>query len=406
MGIKSLKKLGPGLLFAGAAIGVSHLVQSTRAGADYGMGLIWALLLIHIIKYPFFQFGPRYAAATGESLLEGYRRLGKGVLVFYFILNLLTMFTIQTAVTIVTAGIATYIFGIDLDIKIWSVIITFICAGILILGNYKILDNLMKVIIITLTISTLAAVSIAFFDTSNHIDVSQVIPKDSLGIAFLIAFMGWMPAPLDISIWHSLWSLEKSKEGGMNVKSAIFDFNIGYAGTVLVGICFISLGALVMFNTGTTFSTSGSAFAKQLIDMYTAHLGEGAFIVIGIAAFTTMFSTTLTTLDASPRSMAKTTELLTGKNLKYSYLLWVIILIAGTCSILLFLSSEMGQLVQIATILSFLTAPFFAIANYLVINSSAVPEDLRPKKPIRVLSLFSILLLIAFSCWYLYTLYI
>ena len=28
---------------------------------------------------------------------------------------------------------------------------------------------------------------------------------------FLIAFMGWMPAPLDISIWHSVWSLEKKK---------------------------------------------------------------------------------------------------------------------------------------------------------------------------------------------------
>ncbi len=32
-----LKKLGPGLLFAGAAIGVSHLVQSTKAGADFGL---------------------------------------------------------------------------------------------------------------------------------------------------------------------------------------------------------------------------------------------------------------------------------------------------------------------------------------------------------------------------------
>ena len=36
-----IQKLGPGLLFAGAAIGVSHLVQSTRSGADFGFGLIW-----------------------------------------------------------------------------------------------------------------------------------------------------------------------------------------------------------------------------------------------------------------------------------------------------------------------------------------------------------------------------
>ena len=113
-----LKKLGPGLLFAGAAIGVSHLVQSTRAGADYGLGLLWALLLVNLFKYPFFQFGPRYASATGESLLDGYKKLGKGVLIFYFILTFATMFTIQTAVTIVTAGLASTLFGSFIDIKI------------------------------------------------------------------------------------------------------------------------------------------------------------------------------------------------------------------------------------------------------------------------------------------------
>ena len=52
---KILQSLGPGLLFAGAAIGVSHLVQSTRAGADFGFGLLWALLLVNLFKYPFFQ---------------------------------------------------------------------------------------------------------------------------------------------------------------------------------------------------------------------------------------------------------------------------------------------------------------------------------------------------------------
>ncbi len=53
--IDQIKKLGPGLLFAGAAIGVSHLVQSTKAGAEFGFGLIWALLLCNFFKYPFFS---------------------------------------------------------------------------------------------------------------------------------------------------------------------------------------------------------------------------------------------------------------------------------------------------------------------------------------------------------------
>ena len=82
-----LKRLGPGLLFAGAAIGVSHLVYSTRAGADYGWGLLWAFFIINAFKYPFFEFGPRYAIATGETLLDGYNKIGKKYLWFYAILN-------------------------------------------------------------------------------------------------------------------------------------------------------------------------------------------------------------------------------------------------------------------------------------------------------------------------------
>ena len=39
------KTLGPGILFASTAIGVSHLVQSTRAGAKYGFGLLILSLL-------------------------------------------------------------------------------------------------------------------------------------------------------------------------------------------------------------------------------------------------------------------------------------------------------------------------------------------------------------------------
>ena len=64
-----LSKLGPGILFASTAIGVSHLVQSTRAGADYGLTLIAAILLANLFKFPFFDAGSRYARVTGTTLI-------------------------------------------------------------------------------------------------------------------------------------------------------------------------------------------------------------------------------------------------------------------------------------------------------------------------------------------------
>ena len=398
-----IKSLGPGLLFAGAAIGVSHLVQSTRAGADFGFGLLWALLLVNLFKYPFFQYGPRYATATGESLIDGYKRLGKGVLLIYYFLTFATMFTIQAAVTIVTAGLAANLFGFTTDITTWSIIITIICFATLLIGKYKLLDNLIKVIIVVLTLSTIIAVSVAVFSTTKSYNFIQVFPEGSLEIGFLIAFLGWMPAPLDISAWHSLWAIEKQKDikDGFKTKQAIVDFNIGYVGTVFLAICFLSLGALVMFQSGNDFSSSAGKFAQQIINLYTENLGSQTSIFIAIAAFTTMFSTTLTTLDASPRAMAKSTELLFNKINRSTYLIWIIILAIGTILILTFFISNMITMIKIATILSFLTAPFYAIANFILISSKHTPKEWHPSMALKILSYLGIIFLIGFSIWYL-----
>ncbi|NQW35698.1 MAG: Nramp family divalent metal transporter [Flavobacteriales bacterium] len=401
---RTFRSLGPGLLFAGAAIGVSHLVQSTRAGADYGMGLIWALLLVHLFKYPFFQYGPRYAAATGESLIDGYKRLGKGFLWMYYILTFATMFTIQAAVTIVTAGLAIKLFGFTGSTLIWSAVITLISMLVLLIGKYKLLDNLMKIIVVVLSISSLIALGIAYNKTAYNFDFTPIFPQGKLGIAFLIAFMGWMPAPLDISAWHSLWTLEKSKTENITPKKAIFDFNIGYLGTVVLGLCFLALGALVMHNSGETFSNSAGKFSGQLINLYTKNLGQGTYIIIAVAAFTTMFSTTITTLDASPRAMAKTTSLLFEKATKNTYFIWMIFLGAGTLIILNYFITSMAVMIKVATIISFLTAPFYAIANYLLITSKHTPVSAHPSSGLKVLSWLGILFLIGFSLFYLLSL--
>ena len=397
-----LSKLGPGLLFAGAAIGVSHLVQSTRAGADFGWGFIWALVLVNLFKYPFFQYGPRFTVATNTSLLEGYYKLGKGYLRAYFVLNIATMFTIQTAVTIVTAGLASQIFGITDNLVYWSVAITIICTFILWVGKYAILDRIVKWVILTLTITTIIAVGLASIKNTTPLSFVQIFPAET-NLLFLIAFMGWMPAPMDISIWHSLWTIEKNKElrAEVTMKESLFDFNVGYWITLILGACFMGLGVFVMFGTGTEFSSQGGVFASQLINLYTSTLGTGVYLLIAIAALTTMFSTTITTLDASPRSTSKTIELLFPKRKQNDYKLWLLILASGTISIFVFLLSEMGLLILIATVLSFVTAPFYAFLNFKLVRSDQMPKKDKPGKALQILSVLGLLFLTGFAVGYL-----
>lgn len=399
--IASLKKLGPGLLFAGAAIGVSHLVQSTRAGADFGWGLLWALALSNLFKYPFFQFGARYALTTHKSLLDGYAQLGKSYLWIFFFLSLGTMFTIQTAVTIVTASLASILFGFTPNLVVWTIVITLICLLILWKGNFSILDKIIKWVIIILTLSTVIAVFVAGAQSQQSLSLTQVFPEKS-ALLFLAAFMGWMPAPLDISVWQSLWALEKNKNKTISVKEGLVDYNIGYVITILLGACFMGLGTYVMYGSGVGFSNSGGVFAKQLIDLYTSSLGESFYVIIAIAAFTAMFSTTLTTLDASPRAMEKTSSILFSNNNFLNYKFWIMLLAMGTIAIFSFLLSEMGTLVQIATILSFITAPFYAYLNLRLVTSDQLPQEHQPSKGLIFLSILGLIFLSLFAIGFLF----
>ncbi|MBR65773.1 MAG: iron transporter [Flavobacteriaceae bacterium] len=398
--IDQIKKLGPGLLFAGAAIGVSHLVQSTKAGAEFGFGLIWALLLCNFFKYPFFLFGTKYAFSTGETLLHGYKKIGDYVLYIYLLLSIVTIFTIQAAVTIVTAGLAVELFGFNNNIAIMASIILILCIIILTVGKYKLLDNFIKIVILILTLSTLFAVGYATNNNIVELSVNQIFPDEVSGIIFLAAFMGWMPAPLDVSIWQSIWTKEKlNLNNKIKYKSTLFDFNVGYISTVFLGLCFVALGAFVMFESGQTFSNNGSEFANQLIKLYTDNLGENVKIFISIAAFTTMLSTTITCLDASPRAMSQTLILLNHKKIS-GYNTWILIISIITMIIFVFYESEMGALIKIATILSFITAPIYAIMNYSLVSSSYMPKKFKLSKSMKFYSISGIIFLTIFSIWY------
>lgn len=436
---KTMQSLGPGLLYAGAAVGVSHLVQSTQAGAGFGFSLLWVIILANILKYPFFEFGPRYAAASGESLIEGYRRIWGGAPLAVFILMTLgTMFIIQGAVTIVTGGLGVYLveyldietiglFGHDMGIELWGKVWTedgwkmnavsmswrllVVCGLLLAVGKYRILDAAMKVIMVLLTITTFVALVIAVMDGQGNSGIGFDWGESALIISVIIPLVGWMPAPLDIAVWHSVWTLEKKKAKGgkLPVKSALFDFKIGYWGTMLLAICFLGMGALILYGSGQEIQKGAVPFARQLIDMYASSLGEWSRPIIAVAALTTMFSTTLTLLDAFPRVLQRSTELFFKPSAKIKrfdlyYWVWMVVVVVGTILLLAYFLSSMKAMVNLATSISFLTAPIIATFSYLAVKSKHVPPEFRPQGLLNILAIVGLAFLYLFAAYYLWLL--
>jgi len=403
MSNKFLKTLGPGILFATTAIGVSHLVQSTRAGAEYGFALIGFILMANVLKFPFFEFGSRYANATGKSLIYGYSKIGKWMLVLYLLITLVSMFTVAAAVTYVCVGLMINLFQLPLDPSEASMLLMAICMVTLLSGKFSLLDSLIKLIGAVLLLSTL----IAFLLTLWHGPVvaweqlSLPFEIDKRNVFFIIALMGWMPTAVDLSTWNSIWTLERIKQTDYlpTLKETLREFNIGYWISAGLSICFITLGAFLIYGSDTELSNNSALFANQIVGLFTTTLGNGAYYFIAISAFSVMFSTCITVYDGYARAMSETTALLLDASRKEikTYKLWLIIVLVGGYIVINNFLGNFKELVDLATIISFIIAPLIAIVNFKLVLSDDLTTEEKPNFLMRALSVLGIVYLLSFS---------
>ncbi len=367
-----LKNLGPGLLFASMAIGTSHLVLSTKAGAQYGWLMIIPIVLANILKYPFFEFGIRYTNVTGLSLIEGYLRRGKGYLWLYAFITLVTTFTILAALYVVTAGLFINLFNVEnLSIAAIALGLFVLISSILIIGRYRFLENALKLVISILFTALLITTAIVLFE-------GQVTPVENfqrpeifneVGILFLISLVGWMPTAVEASSWVSLWSLEKYKISGRpSLKEALQEFNTGYITTAILAIFFLLIGLMTLYGTNTELSGNAVVFADQVVQLFTTHIGQWAYIFIAVSAFATMFSTCMTAHDAISRVSIDIIRHLSPKAKELSgrkyYATGVIALALVNFVVVTVFSANMGFLVALATFVSFVLGAYRRLYEY------------------------------------------
>jgi Mn2+/Fe2+ NRAMP family transporter len=399
------KAFGPGLLWAAAAIGISHLVQSTRAGAIAGFGLVGVVVLANVLKYPFFEFGPRYAAATGESLVEGYRRIGSWALWLYIAITLCTALIIQSAIILLTSYLIAYAFGLQLPMPLLAAIVCGLSGLFLLIGRYRVLDWLVRIILLFLAISTLAAaaVSLPLADFSTLALLPPLGEVSGLQFAFLLALVGWMPSAIDIAVWSSLWTLARNEASRVrgSVADCLLDFRIGYIGTAIMALAFVTLGATVMHGAGQTFSPQGGRFVSELVELYTSSLGGWSRPLVMTAVLTTMLSTSVTVIDGFPRALDRSFRVLAGRDREIEdrsgigpvYWIALVALALGTLIVLGLFAGTLAAMIDFATIVSFLVAPALGYLNLRAVTAPQVPPQHRPGRGLILLSWAGLVLL-------------
>ncbi|WP_373778723.1 NRAMP family divalent metal transporter [Glaesserella sp.] len=360
--------MGPGILMASAAVGGSHIIASTQAGAIYGWQLALIIILANLFKYPFFRFGVQYTLASNKTLLEGYKEKGGLYLWIFFILNVFAAMINTAGVGIVTAAILSFILPKSwaLSIPQLSTIVIAVTWGILLLGKYRFLDQLSKWIMIALTISTVTAVIIAALKGSAMTpEFVEPSPWNLASLAFIVALMGWMPAPIEISAINSMWVVAKKRFAKISYQDGLFDFNVGFIGTAILAIVFLALGAIVQYGSGEVVEQAGVKYIAQLIKMYAYAIGDWSRLLIAFIAFMCMFGTTITVIDGYSRANSEALRLLLNKkeSSQLQLNIWMTVTSAIGIMIITLFMRDVATMLNFAMICSFVSTPVFAWLN-------------------------------------------
>lgn len=413
---KLYKVIGPGLLFASSAIGTSHLVLATRAGAHHGMIFLWIILLALLLKYPFYEFGPRYATSTGYSLVKAYKDQGNWAVYLFMLVISVNMFAVVAAIAAVSAGLLSTMFGFNsISVPILSGIILLVTVLILLTGGFKGLDVIVKcisvILLLTVTIAFIAVIIKGPVEQVNNYSSFSFL--EGAGLALLVSLLGWMPAGMEASIMNSIWTIEKSKSSNYNatLKESLFDFNLGYVFTGILALMFLTIGAFTVYGSGALLDGNATQFSNKLLNIFTQHLGNWSYYLIAISAFGTIYGTLITVLDAFPRCFVRGLRVLKYEEVQKNavqqsfiakgYNLTVCLVAIGAFCLFYFSAASMIQLLQYVTIISFIMSPIIAFLNLKAINSKEVLTEHKPSRGLIYLAYAGMFAMLIFSVYYL-----
>ncbi|WP_066643430.1 NRAMP family divalent metal transporter [Serinicoccus hydrothermalis] len=393
--------MGPGLLAASAAIGASHLISSTQAGALFGWQLVWLIVLANVLKYPFFRFGPQYAAETGRSLVEGYARRGKAYLWVFFVLAAVSSVISTAGVALLCTVILAYLLPASwgLGVPLLATVLLGVTLVLLVGGHYKALDGVTKIIMVTLALSTVVAVVMAAGQGAvRQPGFEDPSPWTLATLPFLVAVIGWMPAPIEISALNSLWVKAKAQGRRLAVRDVLFDFNTGYVVSTVLAVFFIGLGVFVQYGSGQELQMAGGAYIPQLMSMYGAAIGQWAVPLMALIAFACMFGTVISVVDGYARACAESVRLLRSRPEMSSRSkdLWITGISLIALAIVVWMSASLADMLRFAMVSAFLTAPVFAWLNFSIIRS-----ERQLSGTMRVLSYVGLVFLVGFTLLFL-----
>lgn len=391
-------KFGPGLMFAASAVGVSHLVQSTRGGAEFGPAILLVIILICLLKYPLFLFGAWYTTVTGNTIIEGYRRLGRWILYVIFGIYIFELPFAIAGISVASAGVLKSSLQLDLSDEAGALLLVAACLLLSAFGRYRSLEQVARACVVLFLVCIVVGAAVAMLDNvNNYAFALEPLPLHADNLLFLVALAGWMPVGVGGAIGISLWVHAKHQRIGyrLPLRDVRLDFDLSYVIVIFTACCFALLGIYTLFASQNLLAGDSVAFTERLFAVLTSAFPQWVHVLIVIGANVVLLSSLVIVVDLLPR--LATTLALTlfpqhasprnQRRLHLAFIGYELLCVSLVVSLLL---RSFTDFIDMVTSLGFLATPIIAWINHKVVFSDQLPAAQQPSSLLRYWNLAAV----------------
>lgn len=383
--------IGPGLLVAATGIGAGDLVATLVAGSRFGYALLWAAVVGVVIKIFLVEGAGRWTLATGHSIFEGWRRLGRWtswyfgpyIVIWGFVYGATAMSA--SALPLVALVPKIPVLGdIDAVTQIpfiaYAVLTGLIGAAVVWLGHYRRLELIIAVLVGVMFVTVVGAAVVTVPNIGQI--ASGLIPRiPDGGLIYTLSIAGGVGGTITLAA-YGYWLSEKGWSTPRWMKVMRLDNAMAY---VLSGIFVISMlivGAELLYSAGITVE-DGDQGLVELADVLASRYGEAMSIVFLVGFWASAFSSVLGVWNGVSIMFADFFGAVrklpeghrdrgVGGRYYRCYVLWLTF-----PPMLLLLLGKPIQVIVAYGVLGSLFMPFLALTLLFLLNSRHVPRPWR-----------------------------
>lgn len=381
VGMARWKLIGPGIVVAVTGVGAGDLVATLIAGAQYGYALMWAAVAGCILKIALAEATGRYHLATGSTMLQGWRSLGRWTSWYFGIYIVLWGFVYGGTAMSATALPLAALFPDVLPFWAWGGLTGMIGAAFVLLNRYAIFETVMKIFIAIMFIVVVGLAILVGPDVGAAL--KGLVPTLPAGSAiYTLGLIGGVGGTITLAA-YGYWVNAKGWRTPAWISMMRLDNQVAYVMTGIFVIAMMIVGAELLYAAQISLSR-GDRGLLDLGEVLAERFGPVVATVFLMGFAATTFSSLLGVWHGvsllfadfvrnlrGPAPEGTRTDLETTKAFRF-YVLWL----TFPPMLLLLLGRPFALIIAYGAFGAFFM-PFLALTLMWLLNTSATPAGWR-----------------------------